>query len=131
MLPEVDRNLNIVTQIQPSKTFKLNTETNVVNSTIDEIEALKQTIYLILSIERYNNLIYSWNYGVETKDLIGEDYLYVCSELKRRIAEALAQDDRINSVDSFLFEKNKNKVHSTFTVHSIFGDIETDKEVSI
>jgi len=131
MLPEVDSNLNIVTKIQPSKTFKLNTDKNLINSTIDEIEALKQTIYLILSIERYENLIYSWNYGMETKDLIGEDYSYVCSELKRRIAEALTQDDRINSVDSFLFEKNKNKVHATFTVHSIFGDIKEEMGVDI
>jgi len=131
MLPEIDNNLNIVTQVQPSKTFKLNTDKNIINSYVDEIEALKQTIYLILSIERYENLIYSWNYGMETKDLIGEDYSYVCSELKRRIAEALIQDDRINSVDSFLFEKNKNKVQATFTVHSILGDIETDKEVDI
>lgn len=131
MLPEIDSNLNFVNQIQPSKTFKLNTDKNVVNIYIDEIEALKQAIYLILNIERFDNLIYSWNYGMETKDLIGEDYSYVCSELKRRIAEALIQDDRINSVDSFLFEKNKNKVRVTFTAHTTYGDIETEKGVDI
>ena len=131
MLPEVDSNLNIVTQIQSSKTFKLNADKNIINSYVDELEALKQTIYLILSIERYENLIYSWNYGMETKDLIGEDYSYVCSELKRRIAEALTQDDRINSVDSFLFEKNKGKVHVTFTAHTIYGDTDEEAEVSI
>jgi len=131
MLPEIDSNLEFQTQVQPSKTFKLNTDKNVINRYVDELEALKQTIYLILSIERYENLIYSWNYGMESKDLIGEDYSYVCSELKRRIAEALTQDDRINSVDSFLFEKNKNQVHATFTVHSILGDIEAEKGVDI
>lgn len=131
MLPEVDSNLNFVTQSQPSKTFKLNTSNNNIAGYVDEIEALKQTIYLILGVERFENLIYSWNYGVETKDLIGEDYPYVCSELKRRIGDALTQDDRINSVDSFSFEKNKNNLTVNFTVNTVYGDINTSKEVDL
>lgn len=131
MLPEIDSNLTFEIQEQPSKTFKLNTDKNIINGTINELEAVKQAIYLILNIERYEYLIYSWNYGFETKDLIGEEYSYVCSELKRRIEEALVQDDRINSVDSFSFEKNKGKVHVTFTAHTKFGDTEEGAEVNI
>lgn len=131
MLPEVDGNLDFTVEEQPSKTFKLNTEKSVINGTIDELEAVKQTIYLILNIERYEYVIYSWNYGFETKDLIGEEYSYVCSELKRRIEEALTQDTRIDSVDAFSFEKNKGKLHVTFTAHTIYGDTEEETEVSI
>lgn len=131
MLPEVDNNLNFVTQIQPSRTFKLNTDKNTINGTIDELEAVKQAIYLILNIERYDYVIYSWNYGFETKDLIGEEYSYVCSELKRRIEEALTQDTRITGADAFYFEKNKGKVNVTFTAHTIYGDAETETEVGI
>lgn len=134
MLPKTDNDGILMTfteEKQPSKTYLLNQTKEVIRGTIDDIKALEQTIELILSIERYEYIIYSWNYGVETKDLIGEDYLYVCSELKRRIEEALVQDDRINSVDSFLFEENKNKVKVTFTVHSIFGDIVKDKEADV
>lgn len=134
MLPKTDNDGILMTfaeESQPSKTYLLNQQKEVIRGTIDDMKALEQTIDLILSIERYEYIIYSWNYGVETKDLIGEDYLYVCSELKRRIEEALVQDDRINSVDSFLFEENKNKVNVTFTVHSIFGDIVKDKEADV
>lgn len=134
MLPKTDNDGILMTfteEMQPSKTYLLNQPKEVIRGTIDDMKALEQTIDLILSIERYEYIIYSWNYGVETKDLIGEDYLYVCSELKRRIEEALVQDDRINSVDSFLFEENKNKVNVTFTVHSIFGDIVKDKEADV
>ncbi|WP_410744525.1 DUF2634 domain-containing protein, partial [Clostridium neonatale] len=94
----------------PSKTFKLNANTNRINGTIDELEAVKQAIYLRLNTEKYDYIIYSWNYGVETKDLFGEDITYVYPELQRRITEALTQDDRINSVDAFSYEKVKNKV---------------------
>lgn len=131
MLPEIDGNLNFITQTQPGKTFKLNTDKNNIVGSIDEVEALKQTIYLILNIERFDNVIYSWNYGMETKDLIGEEYSYICSELKRRIPEALTQDDRINSVDSFSFTKNKGIVSAIFTVHTIYGEINASKEVDV
>lgn len=116
---------------QPSKTYKLNAEKNRINGVIDELEAVKQAIYLRLNTEKYDYIIYSWNYGVETKDLFGEDITYVYPELQRRITEALTQDDRINSVDAFSYEKVKNKVTLYFTVHTKFGDVESEKEVDI
>ncbi|MFR1907567.1 MAG: DUF2634 domain-containing protein [Clostridium neonatale] len=56
---------------------------------------------------------------------------YVYPELQRRITEALTQDDRINSVDAFSYEKVKNKVTLYFTVHTKFGDVDSEKEVDI
>ena len=97
----------------------------------DEQEAIRQAIYLILSTERYVYPIYSWNYGVELVDLIGRPKDYVMSEIKRRITEALTQDDRIDSVDGWTFEKTKKTVTVTFIVHTIFGVIEVTKEVNI
>lgn len=116
---------------QPSKTFQLNTVKNRIVGFIDEIEALKQAIFLILNIERYDHIIYSWNYGVELKDLFGKPIPFVLPEIKRRVPEALVQDDRIESVDTFKFVVNKGKVLATFTVHSIYGEIEAEKEVMI
>ena len=41
----------------------------------------------------------------------------------RRITEALKQDDRIESVDSFEFDySEKGILHVTFCVHTIYGD---------
>lgn len=116
--------------IEPSKTYKLNTEKNRIVGFIDRLEAVKQAIFLMLSIERYDYIIYSWNYGVEFKDLIGKPIPYVISEVKRRIVECLLQDNRITAVDSFNFENNKNSVHVTFIARTIYGDIEAEKEVS-
>lgn len=112
---------------QPSKTFKL-TEDRILD-TCDKLEALKQSVELILSIERYKYPIYSWNYGIELNDLYGQHISYVIPELERRIREALLQDDRIKDVDNFKFETNKNTIHTKFTVHSIYGDIGGEKEI--
>lgn len=115
--------------IEPSKTYKLDTVRNRIVGFVDELEAVKQAIFLMLSTERYEYIIYSWNYGVEFKDLIGQPTAYVVSEVKRRIRECLLQDDRITEVDSFEVETNKNKVHVTFVAHTIFGEVDAEREV--
>ena len=75
----------------------------------------------MLNTERYQYLIYSWDYGVELLDLFGEPISYVCPELERRITEALLQDDRIEEVDGFEFEVSGGTVKASFTVHTVFG----------
>ncbi|MBH7464776.1 DUF2634 domain-containing protein, partial [Clostridioides difficile] len=69
--------INFNVRQEPSKTFKLNMERNKVDGICDDVEALKQTIFLTLNTERYQHLIYSWNYGAELNDLIGEPISYV------------------------------------------------------
>lgn len=115
----------------PTKTFKLNIPSNTIIGFTDGLEAMKQVIYLILNIERYEYLIYSWNYGIELNDLYGQPIPFVLPELKRRITEALVQDSRILGVDNFSFETNKGKVHATFTVNTIYGDVEAEKVVNL
>ncbi|MDU8873687.1 DUF2634 domain-containing protein, partial [Clostridioides difficile] len=115
--------INFDVRQEPSKTFKLNIEKNRVDGICDDVEALKQTIFLILNTERYEHLIYSRNYGVELNDLIGEPISYVIPELERRITEALIQDDRIENIDNFEFQNIKGKVQCRFSVHTKYGNI--------
>ena len=96
----------------------------------DGIEAIKQAIYCILNTERFEYLIYSWNYGVEFKNLIGEKSTYVIPELERLIKEALLQDDRIEDLSDFKFTQNKNAITVNFKVITKRGDIEIEKEVN-
>ena len=97
---------------------------------VDGLEAMRQAVYKVLLTERYQYPMYSWDYGVELADLFGEPVSYVCPELERRITEALLQDGRIEGVDGFSFSfPQKGTVHVSFTVHTIFGDIEAEREV--
>ena len=133
MLPAVNDDLQKDFEIEEetSHTYKLDLDNSTIAGYVDDLEAMKQAIYLILNIERYEYLIYSWNYGIELNDLFGEPTSFVLPELKRRITEALIQDSRILGVDNFSFETNKGKVHATFTVHTIFGDVEAERVVTI
>ena len=115
----------------PSRTLKLNHDYHLVNGTIDQIQAVEQAVFLILTTERYQWLIFSWNYGVELQNLIGKGPEYCVPEIERRIREALLQDDRITAVENFQFEVNKKKVLTTFAVISIFGGFTSTLEVDI
>ncbi|HFL2485615.1 TPA: DUF2634 domain-containing protein [Clostridioides difficile] len=123
--------INFDVRQEPSKTFKLNIEKSKIDGICDDVEALKQTIFLILNTERYQHLIYSWNYGVELNDLIGEPISFVIPELERRIKEALIQDDRVENIDNFEFQNIKGKVQCRFSVHTKYGNIKAEKVVSV
>ena len=90
---------------------------------VDDVEAKEQAIMKILNTERYEHEIYSWDYGIEIKDLFGMDVLFVMSEIKTRIEDAILQDDRFESVDDFQVEQTgKKAIHCTFTVTTADGE---------
>ena len=130
MIPRTNNELlNLAVENQPSCTYSLDIENGRIRGMADGVEAVKQAIYLILSTERYEYLIYSWNYGVELKNLIGQQKEYVLSEIKRCITEALLQDDRITAVDNFAIETLNMSVHVTFTAHTMYGETEAEFDV--
>lgn len=132
MIPQTTGTIDIQEFQEPtSRTYKLNIDRQTITGYTDEQEAMIQAIYLILNIERYDYLIYSWNYGIELKDLFGQPTFYVMAELERRITEALMADSRITGVDNFEITREGKKVHAKFTVHTIFGDVEGEKVVMI
>lgn len=118
--------------IEPSsKTYKMNRDNSVQGYT-DKLDAVKQAVFKVLNTERYKYIMYSWNYGVELEDLFGEPISYVCPELERRITEALTWDSRISGVSNFAFDlSKKGTVQVSFIVHTVYGDIQTGKAVSV
>ena len=130
MLPLNDKDiLQINESTEPSNTFFIDFEKGRISGFIDEKEAVKQAIMLILNTERYKFLIYSWNYGAEFEALIGTHPDIVEDEAERLISEALLQDDRITAVYDFEFSRNRDTLLVNFKVDSIYGDIDIETEV--
>ena len=108
---------------QTDKTYKM--QETILRGKIEGKEAVRQAVYKILNTERYQYPVYSWDYGIELVDLYGEPFSYVCPELERRITEAL-------TADNFTFEqKAGGRILVTFTVHTVYGDIDTEQEVDV
>lgn len=119
-----------------TKTYKMDIEDNKrdlrIKGYTDERKAMEQAIYKIILTERYQYLIYSWNYGIELKDLFGKPIPYCCVELERRIREALLQDDRITKVYDFEFENPEfETIFVKFKADTIFGEMDLSREVRL
>lgn len=130
-LPEAGKSLiSFQMAVQPGLTHKLDISRRRVRGMTDKRDAVLQSVYLILNVERYAYPIYSRNYGSELSDLIGKPKPYAMSELKRRISEALLQDDRITGLGGWEFETGRKSVRVRFIVHTIYGDVTAEKEVA-
>lgn len=128
--------IEIVTEPSFTYAMKINSRENrdsIFLGKTDGTEAVKQAVLKILSTERYVNEIYSWDYGIETQDLIGQPDDYVLSELEDRISDALVMDDRIEGIENFSAERTgKKTVQCSFTVITTDGDhMGIDKEVAV
>lgn len=133
MIPNVDDDLLADIEIieQPSLTYEIKLDRDKMGNYINGIEAMKQSIYHIINTERYQYLIYSWNYGVELADLFGKPIAYCYPEIKRRITEALLHDDRVEELDSFEFTYSKGDVLVKFRAITTEGDVDVEKVVKI
>lgn len=127
-----DFNAEFQTEEFANKTYKVNFEENYIAGEINDLDAIKQAVYKILYTERFNYLIYSWDYGVEFENLIGKDYEFIVGDLQRRIEEALLQDDRIKKIENLNIKKDKkDSISVSFIVVSKYGNVEMEVDVNV
>lgn len=122
MIPQggsLQANQNI--EQQPSYTYRVDFATNRISRHSDGLEAIKQAVFKILQTERFQHLIYTSNYGVELNSLVGKSRPFVQSEIKRRIKEALLQDDRIIAIEGMLVTFNGDQALVEFVVVTQYG----------
>ena len=98
---------------------------------VNDLEALGQAIRKRLSTQQFEYPIYSFNYGVNWRDLIGQDQEYIRAEMQRMIRETLLQDDRISDVSGFLVEFKGITCVCSFDVSSIFGQLREGVEMNV
>lgn len=119
----------ILAQI-PSRTYRL--QNGRIAGWIDELAAMRQAIEKVLHTERFTWLIYTDNYGVELKNLLGEELDLVMAEMERIVREALSVDERIIEIENFqITQESRDTLLVSFFVTTIFGSIQMEQEVGI
>lgn len=134
MLPNIENVDDLILDFEEieeenTQTFGVHFNENIVTGLIDDVAAVRQSIYLLLNIEADQYIIYPYTYGIETLDLIGKPSYYAMAVLPDRIKEALLSDDRITDVTDFDFEVNRNKLTVKFVVNTIYGNISEETVV--
>lgn len=115
----------------PSLTWYINKDTNRIQGTVDNYDAVVQAVQVILNVERFRWQIYSPYSGMQWRGLIGEDPGYVAAELQRRIRDALMMDDRVTGVKDFKYSIADDVLTASLTVTTVYGDVQTTTEVNI
>ncbi|MFV0497186.1 MAG: DUF2634 domain-containing protein [Candidatus Fimivivens sp.] len=115
--------------LKPSATYRLVGDR--IDGKTDGKAAAMQAIELMLSTERWRHLIYSGDYGLELEGILGKSRGYLEADMERRFSEALAEDDRIEGIEGFEMVFSGDEAHISFTVITVFGDIQVERSVSI
>lgn len=124
------QNAPVETVEQPSLTYRLDLAKGRVIGNVNGLEAIKQAVYKILQSSRFSHEIYSFNYGHEMRPMIGQNPLYVKSEVTRLITEGLTQDDRIQGIEGLEMDVSADSMTVTFTVVSTLGEFNVTQEVN-
>ena len=104
--------------------FDFNTS-QLTGKILEDKAALKIWIYKTLLTQRYIYPIYSWDYGQDLEELIGQGYEadFIKSEVERRIQECLMINDYIMRCHSFNVNHINDTLHITFIADTTFGEV--------
>ncbi len=108
------------------KEYEYDINTNQLTGKIlDGKAALKIWIYKALLTKRYIYPIYSWDYGQDLEELIGQGYEndYIKSEVERRVQECLMINEHIKGCHSFEVNLINDILQISFTVDTAFGEV--------
>lgn len=116
-----------------SKTFRIDHEKGrVVSEKIDGIEAIKQAIWVNLSVEKGVWNIHTDGYGVEFAKLYGKHRDYARAMIEPIVRRALSWDERIYGVSDFtITDLGKSKLLVEFEVSSCAGTFTTGVEMNV
>ncbi len=122
------------TAVEPPREYGMDFTTGQLTGTIVEgKEAVKVWIWNCLRTQRFCYPIYSWQYGTDLEQYIGEalpdEYLQV--DLQDEIEEALTVNPYITGISDWEFTRTGASVHITFTVITTLGNIEEVFNVEI
>ena len=128
-------NANISTGVtfiqQPSLTWYINKDSNRIQGEVDNLEAVRQAVEIILNVERFRWQIYSPNSGMHWDGLLGPNPGYVASEVQRRIKDALSVDERVLGISNFEYTMDGDSMTCSLTVNTVYGQTQTTVEVNL
>ena len=98
---------------------------------VEGVDALCIWAYLALKAKRYRWVIYSWYYGAEYFDLIGNSYseAYLKSEVQRYMEECLYENEHITGIEELEVSHIKDKLTIKFKLVTDVGSKEVELDV--
>lgn len=118
-------------KIKMPKEYEIDFKTGQLTGRIVEgLEAIKIWIWLVLQTPRYRYYIYTWDYGNEFDDLIGQGYSeeHITAEAQRMTEDCLLVNEDIQSIFDFSVDMENDQLSVSFTTNTIYGSIQFSNE---
>ena len=98
---------------------------------VEGIEAVKVWIWCCVKTPRFRYAIYSWQYGTEFEQYIGQVLTdeYLNADVLTELEDALFINPYISAIENFSVTRNDDLLHITCTVITQFGSLEVDENV--
>lgn len=112
--------------------YGIDFETGQLTDTIVEgLEAIKVWIWNCLHTERFRYAIYSWQYGAEYEQYIGQVVTdeYLQSDCQSETEDALMVNPYITGLSDFSAKLEDTTLHISFVVETSLGEMEVDTYV--
>ena len=109
---------------QPSNTFYINPQTNQVTGMCDGITAIEQSIEYTLGTSRYTYFPFTSYYGVDLRNIVGQNEDYIVSETLARVKDAFLDDVRILNIElnsEIPFEKKDDYIIIYIDITTVYG----------
>lgn len=92
---------------------------------VEGIEAIKVWVWLCLRTQRFRYPIYSWSYGADMEQYIGQGLTveYLETDLKDEIEEALRVNEYITGIEDYNCAQVGSTVRIQFTVQTTLGSL--------
>lgn len=92
---------------------------------VEGIEAIKVWVWLCLRTQRFRYPIYSWSYGTDMEQYIGQGLTieYLETDLKDEIEEALRVNKYITGIEDYNCIQTGSKVQIQFMIQTTLGSL--------
>ena len=119
----------VTLQSQPTLTWVVDPGGTSIVGTDEGFAVMQQAVEIILNVQRFQWQIYTANFGMDYRNLIGGDPGVVASNLQRRLKDAFSVDDRITGISNYEYSISGDVMTVSFTVKTVYGNIDQTAEV--
>lgn len=103
---------------------------------VEGTEAVKIWLWKLFNTERFREMIFSWDYGSEVHELIGQGYSKALtnSEAERYVREAIDYNlsDYVTGISDFSVNYNDSdrRLLISFTAETPYGEVEYNDQIA-
>lgn len=120
--------------VEIPKEYEVDFETGqLTGRTVEGLEAIKVWIWCCLHTQRFRYQIYSWDYGADLEQYVGQTLTdeYLETDLRDEIEDALKVSQYITGIDDYVFERTGSKITVSFSIQTLLGSIEEEYDVNL